>query len=54
MERYVYYVDIGNLPATKVKEHIDQIKNDTKDFFGENTKVLYVAINGDSRIEKLQ
>lgn len=54
MERYVYYVDVGNLPATKAKEHIEEIKKDSQDFFGENTKVLYVAVNGNSCIEKLQ
>ena len=29
-ERRVFYIDVGNMPAVKVKQHLEQIKNDIR------------------------
>ncbi len=52
MEKYVLYVDTGNMPSAKAKEYIEEQKSIVQDFLGNNTKLLVLSSDRNT-IEKL-
>jgi hypothetical protein len=54
-ERYVYYVDVGNLPKIKAEEYIKEVTENFKQTLEKHEKMWVVPVKDGSftRIEKL-
>lgn len=53
--RYVFYVNVGDLPAAKATAYLTELKAAHKWFFGDHDVVLYVAVRHEpTRVEKLE
>jgi hypothetical protein len=55
MKRYVYFIDVGNLPKPKAQEYMDRIKADVEKWWPKKGEWLITPSRSNgSRIERFE